>query len=137
MNQRTPTEDDWRGTVLEMLWEYFCHGTHSTELGLDGESAYREFFGKTHDEAVQIFRDCGESRICDLYWMPTKCFKFYVRACVDSFRTRSNEELSPDKVSLEQFIRIVENRMHELTPKDLDLKRSLVEFIDWSKRDIF
>ncbi|MDP1562399.1 MAG: hypothetical protein Q8M16_13560 [Pirellulaceae bacterium] len=72
MNHRTPTEEDWRGTFLEVLWDYFCHGSIRTELGLDGESAYREFFGKTHDEAVQIFRDCAESRIYDLYWMPTK-----------------------------------------------------------------
>jgi hypothetical protein len=59
-----PPEDDWR----------------SEEWGLDAESAYRKFHGKTMEEAVRLFEDNSLARQEDVLFMPSRVFAYYLRA---------------------------------------------------------
>lgn len=63
-----PTEADWR--------------SEDWEGDLDTEWAYREFHGKTMEEAVRLFEDnalrCSEN----LIYMPNRVFGFYLKAYI-------------------------------------------------------
>ena len=62
-----PTEEDWR----------------SEEWGLDTAWAYKHFYGKTTDEAVQLF---AENALCyqeDVMYMPSRVFGYYLRAYIN------------------------------------------------------
>lgn len=62
-----PTEADWRS-------EPWC---------LDCQTAYKNFRGKTIDEAIRLFEESSLRYQEDLMFMPSRVFGYYVRAFGD------------------------------------------------------
>ena len=75
---RIPDQRDWRGGFFERLTDRFIFESTREGLGLDGEYAYQQFFGKSDVEAFEMFCDDALSREEDLRWMPFKCFQYYI-----------------------------------------------------------
>lgn len=131
-----PTEADWRGTFWEQLREWLIFGQWPSDLGLDGEHAFRQFFGKTHAEAFELFRDDALSRQVDLVWMPFRCFQFYVEAYVEYL---NSEFAVNDSDGANGFFGMTLLRMHEIRKLNTPLKTRIIDTLKFlgSNQDRF
>lgn len=59
-----PSEEDWR----------------SEQWDLDIPYAYKHFAGKSLDESIALFRHAASLYQEDLIYMPTACFRYYIKA---------------------------------------------------------
>lgn len=84
-----PTEDDWR----------------SEPLCLDGEWAYKNFAGRTADEAVRLFEENAPHYQEDLLYMPSRVFGYYVRAFL-KYLESDPARIQPDAAS--RFVGLIE-----------------------------
>ena len=66
-----PTEADWRSDSVD-----------PDLINLDAAWAYKNFHGKTFDEAVRLFEDNALHYQEDLSYMPSRVFGFYLKAFI-------------------------------------------------------
>lgn len=123
-----PTESDWRGSFWEQLREWLVFGNWPSDLGLDGEFAYRQFFGKSHAEALEMFRDDALGRREDLVWMPFKCFEFYVEPYIEYLRS---DNAIGDSDGANGFFSMTLARMHEIRKLKTPLKARIVDTLTY------
>lgn len=121
-----PTEKDWRGGFVERAVARFVFGKRRDELGLDGEHAYRQFFGKSHEEALEMFRADSLSRQEDLMEMPLPCFKFYVRAYIEYLN--SDDSIGDTDGSI-CFFSLVRLRLNEILGLDEPLQNTIFDTV--------
>jgi hypothetical protein len=123
-----PAENDWRGSLVERLVDRIVFGSRREDLGLDGECAYRQFVGKTHSEAVEMFQEASLNRQEDLMWMPLRCFEFYVNAYIEYLRS---ECARGDADGANAFFGLTQFRLHEIKRLEKSLKQQIVETINF------
>jgi hypothetical protein len=70
-----PTQEDWLGHKRPVDGDPFYQD-------FDLETAYRNFYGKTHAEAFALFVDNAIHYQEDVFWMPKRCLGFYLLAYV-------------------------------------------------------
>jgi hypothetical protein len=100
-----PTEKHWN--MLE------------NAIDLDISCAYRNFNGKTHEQAVAMFVESTLVHQEDVMWMPFDCFSFYVHAYMQYLQS---DESIGDSDGASCFFSVVGFRLNEI----LNLDDSLV-----------
>jgi hypothetical protein len=123
VTNQIPTEADWR----------------SEPWGLDTHCAYRNFAGKSHAQAVELFK---ENAICyqeDVMFMPRACFPFYARAYIDYLLSADSQG---DSDGASCFFGLVESRAADIRP-DASLLSAVEELLrhlatrqEWYDADI-
>ena len=90
-----PTEDDWK--------------RHTDDL--DGNWAYKNFFGKNLTEAYEMFVENALHYQEDIMFMPLPCFQYYVHAYIDYLLS---EKSKGDSDGANCFFGIVEIRKTDI-----------------------
>ncbi len=106
MAHHIPTEADWRSEP----WD------------LDIPYAYRNFAGKSYEQAVALFQ---ENALCyqeDVMFMPRACFPFYARAYIDYLLSADSQG---DADGANCFFSLVESRA-----ADIRLDASLLSAVE-------
>ena len=106
MEGNIPTEADWRS-------ERWC---------LDAEHAYWNFVGKSHDEAVALFKDNAIRYQEDVVFMPSACFPFYCRAYMAYLMSPDSKN---DSDGASCFFTLVDCRLDEIRA-DKTLKAEVI-----------
>lgn len=102
-----PTEADWRS-------EAWC---------LDCESAYKQFAGKTREEAMAMFADNALLYQEDVMFMPKRCFGFYIIAYADYLTS----ELSLfEDAGASCFVGIVEIRHEHIRQEQPEVREAII-----------
>lgn len=95
MTHNIPTEADWRSEP----WD------------LDIPYAYKNFAGKSHEQAVALFQ---QNALCyqeDVMFMPRACFMFYVRAYIEYLLSAASQG---DADGANCFFSLVESRANDI-----------------------
>ena len=95
INLHPPSENDWRSEV-------WC---------LDAQAAYRDFSGKSLQEAESLFKENAIRYQERLMFMPSICFLFYIVAYLDYL---DSEDSAGDSDAANCFLGLVECRLAEL-----------------------
>jgi hypothetical protein len=89
-----PSKDDWE----------------EARTGLDQAHAFRNFFGKSLEDAHKLFVQCALSYQEDLVYMPEKPFRYYVRAYIHYMQS---EKSRGDSDAANCFLGLVETRLRD------------------------
>lgn len=95
MTHNIPTEADWRSEP----WD------------LDIPYAYKNFAGKSHEQAVALFQ---ENALCyqeDVMFMPRACFLFYIYAYIDYLLSAASQG---DADGANCFFSLVKSRANDI-----------------------
>lgn len=135
VESKIPDESDWHGTWYERFITFMTTGQFGGDLGLDGGAAYEQFAGKSRAEGLELFRADGLSRIHDLYWMPWRCFRFYLDACLDYLES---DPTPIDPLEKDALIWILEIRHGEFRSDDTKLKHRIANWlvVDAREREV-
>jgi hypothetical protein len=95
LSNQVPAESDWR----------------SEPWGVDTPSAYKHFAGKSHGEAVALFRDNAPKYQEAVMFMPRACFVYYIHAYVDYLMSEASKD---DSDGANCFFGLVEYRAEDV-----------------------
>ena len=95
MVDNIPTEADWR----------------SEQWGIDTPYAYKNFGGKSFEEAVDLFKDNALAYQEDVMFMPLACFPFYAKAYMAYLMSDASEG---DSDGASCFFGLIEIRAEEI-----------------------
>ena len=107
-----PSEKDWKRP--------------SDAIDLDAECAYRNFNGKSHAEAAEMFVESPLVYQEDLMWMPLSCFQFYVRAYIEYLKSDKSID-DPDASN--SFLPLVTFRLHQIRRLPDELKTEILDAV--------
>ena len=105
-----PTEADWRS-------EMWC---------LDIPNAYKNFFGKSLDDAFALFVENALRYQEDIAFMPLPCFRFYVHAYMSYLLSASSAH---DSDGAGCFFGLVECRLADIQSSDSHLSQRVEEVL--------
>ena len=112
MQSEVPSELDWRPKGETLVMDEAC--------------AYRNFAGKSFDEAVALFEQCALAYQEDLVYMPPACFKFYMQAYVSYL---DSDAARGDSDGASCFFDVIKLRKKDVQA-DEDLRTLLVQMLN-------
>ena len=89
---KVPSQDDWAGY----------------EDDIDARYAYRNFFGRTVEEAVPLFGENPIERSSELSFMPAAPFRYYILAFRDYVLSEQSRE---DSDAASCYLRLIEEKI--------------------------
>lgn len=99
---------------------------HSEPLCLDGKCAFKNFSGKDLTEAFDLFVDNALYYQEDIMFMPTLCFRYYVRAYINYLLSPKSEG---DSDGANCFFGLVEIRAEDVSTSDQSLRQDIAEVL--------
>jgi len=107
-----PTESDWRS-------EPWC---------LDAKCAYKNLSGKSHKQAVHLFRENALYYQENIMFMPFACFPFYANAYVEYLRS---EFAMGDSDAANCFFGLIDVRMDDISNAGRPFIRKIIETLTY------
>ncbi len=81
------------------------------ERAPDEERSYKNFHGKTTEEAVQLFKENAFIYSEDVLYMPSRVFGYYLKAYSTYLVRRTRQQEDPQEASW--FISTIDSQKHE------------------------
>ena len=110
-HRRPNRQDEPKASLIPTDADWHSEGWHD----LESPYAYKNFSGKTFEEAQRLIATNALSRQEDLAWMPDICLRYYIRAYIGYLKSEESRE---DADAASAFLSLVRLRRDTIRNAD-------------------